>query len=73
MKTTIKDLKEFKFPLTEEEQAILLDRISTFEKELKEKLLAPNLGEWLRKNSDAQTMQELFSRFIEKEIFGHAC
>ena len=64
MRRNLKDFKRFKFPMTEEEQAILLKELDTMEEEIRARLawLTPDMDKTLMSMRD-------FRRFME-EILG---
>jgi len=43
---------------------------NAFEKRQRSFLFPVNMGEWIRKNSDAKSIGELLTRYIEKEVLG---
>ena len=61
MKVTIKDLLRHKFPMDETEQAILLNEISGFEKELKE---------WLDCLAEFENHYDAGRKAVLREILG---
>lgn len=51
----------------------VLVEVNKCQKEVREFIYPQNLGEWIRKNADAETtVGELLTRFVEKEILGEA-